>query len=373
MRFLISVSQIDLDSSPLTERVSIKNTLTMSITTILLLCYFVDVIMCSQIVLKVVLFAGNRLDELHRTVAALAESARACRVALDCHFYFDHNAIRTPRQKQISTSVLHDIENGQLTLPCHTVHIATNNASVNGQFAEQRFKMHWFWAISHVFATDDETDVLFLEDDVVVAPDALTVFNLLSTAKRRPASSSQFVSLGAWGGENLVNARARLIVQHRMHNLPTIGYGFNKTVWRALVSVKDRFFKHPSPDWAIAAAGSLHDCIVVISPTLSRVWHIGSSGLHMWSIQTQPNWKNDELLRPDSCATLDLSMRNWFGFHCFNYNSTPSICRNTCHREREAEFPALARHTRVVVSEMNVPRPIRLCIPVGVIPTIQQV
>lgn len=196
-----------------------------------------------------------------------------------------------------------------------------------------------------------------------MSPDALVIFNLLSAAKNRAGMLCQFISLGAWGGENLINARPRLIVQHRMHHFPTMGYGFNKSFWHSFAKLKHIFFRNPSADWAIAAAESLPECVVVITPTLSRVWHIGRSGLHTWNIQSNPNWNssNDELLRPESCATLDTLMRNWFGFQCSNFNRSPLHCRDTCHREREAEFPTHARHERVPVNETGSTNEMRVC------------
>ena len=93
-------------------------------------------------------------------------------------------------------------------------------------------------------------DIIFLEDDLIVSKDALTVLDFLSGCKNGHVTHikntkqdhythihhTHFISLGGWGGENQINADPTLFTIKSHKYVPTMGYGFNRTLYNMMKS-----------------------------------------------------------------------------------------------------------------------------------------
>ena len=142
-------------------------------------------------------------------------------------------------------------------------------------------------------------DVLFLEDDLLVAPDFFQVLKEVSNFKRA-VNGTQVFAMGGWGGENMFGADPAVFLRRTSRAFPTMGYGFNRSLWRRIEQVAPEILEGRGAhgvvplehDWSDAVAQALtreykrtHDRELssfaigweteVIQPTLSRVWHVG--------------------------------------------------------------------------------------------------
>jgi len=141
--------------------------------------------------------------------------------------------------------------------------------------------------------------VVFLEDDLVVAPDFYASIAAASRFKR--AANAPVFAMGGWAGISTVEPRPQSFLHKTWVAFPTMGYGFNRTLWEELRPVSSQIAestgvgdkKHTTlEDWSFAASSSLRQRfnatrsavlrgfrvpaeVRLIQPTVSRVWHIG--------------------------------------------------------------------------------------------------
>lgn len=173
-----------------------------------------------------------------------------------------------------------------------------------------------------------EGDAVFLEDDLVVSPD---FFAAMSAASKIKQSSNMAVfAMGGWAGENTGLKRSpEEFIRKTWSAFPTMGYGFNRSLWRQISAVKEEitnssgydclpeqvYCMHDLNDWSFAVSHSLrlrydhtHEPglksfqvfkeIQLIQPLGSRVWHIGANSSIAedatqksgWTVSARPPW-----------------------------------------------------------------------------------
>jgi hypothetical protein len=171
-------------------------------------------------------------------------------------------------------------------------------------------------------------DTVFLEDDLVVAPDFFSALGAASQIKR--ANDAAVFAMGGWAGENVGSIRRpEQFVRKTWSAFPTMGYGFNRTLWDRILPAKDeiadstgldcspgpKYCVHSLDDWSFAVSKSMrlrynrtHDPylrsfqilkeVQMIQPQISRVWHIGAnssiaeddSQRNGWVVSALPPW-----------------------------------------------------------------------------------
>ena len=150
--------------------------------------------------------------------------------------------------------------------------------------------MHFVWGSLALY----DGDVVFLEDDVVPSPDFFHALDFATTTKNAH-HLFQIVAMGGWGGENQVAADARTFTMKASSSFPTMGYAFDRMLWREIAGVEREVLQDAvHTDWAESLGkalctraiarlfplelASFHQLghIKIIQPTLSRVWHIGT-------------------------------------------------------------------------------------------------
>jgi hypothetical protein len=237
-----------------------------------------------------------------------------------------------------------------------------------------RLKHIWYAAMHAVWDSwqlrDYNGDIVFLEDDVVPSPDFFFALEFACAAKAKRANLFQLVAMGGWGGENQFNPDARTFTMKASASFPTMGYAFDRGLWREIDRVRhDVLHDWEKTDWAESLGkvlckhaidrhfpvelASFHRCghLKVIQPTLSRVWHVGvvsqvgsvheSSG-YKWPVR--PAWDlvllrgegGGALMRNSSDGVVLTGMRDVFGFE------SPDWSMAVPHAS--TLFPASSRH-----------------------------
>jgi len=277
-------------------------------------------------------------------------------------------------------------------------------APADAKHEEAHLLQHWWWTMEHVWEhaqhldLEDENggrytgDILFLEDDLVLADDFPDVVNYMVQEKKNSREQCGFHSdvaaLGAWGGEMLVNARKNTFVHHTMDNFPTMGYIFNAEFWDELKQLNDTFFSVNSrkrskagADWAVRigdmyAQGGMRNAtpngaqrackkyfdecrVVVTSPTFSRVWHAGNVGLGNHATQDDGPWQLDEYKNKPPFRTADGIMkhglRGYFGAPCDWPNKTfiEAPRKEQCTHEGSDQFSGSDRHRVTCIPDLE--------------------
>ncbi len=239
-----------------------------------------------------------------------------------------------------------------------------------------RLKHIWYAVLRAVWEShyllNYSGNIVFLEDDVVPAPDFFHALDFACGVKDSRKNMFQLVAMGGWGGENQINADPKTFAMKLSAAFPTMGYAFDRALWVELLRVRESFLRNvDNTDWAECVArelcikakirnfpvelSSFHRCghIHVIQPTLSRVWHVGrtsqvgsvhESSYYQWP--TVPVWDafmgmNSSLLGDPAEAVLLPGMRDTFGFESSEWKIQMEHASNS--------FPTHQRHAVVNV------------------------
>lgn len=143
-------------------------------------------------------------------------------------------------------------------------------------------------------------DVLFVEDDIVVAPDFMEVlwFSLLV---KNSVANIHFSTLQGVGEENLVDHQPDTFVISQVPLVQSIGYAFNSSVWEYMKTFQEDALGHAEKDWPLYLGLMLlynRNATVfrIVSPTISRIWHVGDNDLgSTGDPQTSTGYKPDTL------------------------------------------------------------------------------
>jgi hypothetical protein len=232
----------------------------------------------------------------------------------------------------------------------------------------ERLKFIWYAAMESVWNSphlaDYHGDIVFLEDDVVPAPDFFHALDFACAAKRARRNIIQLAAMGGWGGENQAGADAKTFTMKVAQAFPTMGYVFDRALWTEILRLKDMVLQdRANTDWAEslshalctqarvlhypAELASFHRCghVQLIQPTLSRVWHIGvrsqvgsqhESSVYKWP--TIPSWARPGYSRMmnASDATVLHGMRDVYGFESREWSMAVS--------NADTLFPPSMRH-----------------------------
>ena len=253
-----------------------------------------------------------------------------------------------------------------------------------------RLKKIWIFFMQKVFEYPllhgYNGDIIFLEDDLIVSKDALTVLDFLSGCKNGHVTHikntkqdhythihhTHFISLGGWGGENFVNAHPTLFTIKSTKYVPTMGYGFNRTLYNMMKS-NGIFIKMISQksnnymaDWSISLTEQLYHTIfmtrpivLTLAPTLSRINHfateslVGNSHHSIVDKAMSIPWKKFEdenkLLLSNDISCLSPYLYDWNGIPCIAIyeNDDSKFKVNTIS-------DVLLRHPWLKHSELNI-------------------
>lgn len=207
-----------------------------------------------------------------------------------------------------------------------------SDSTVAEESMNRHMKVVWMHTMSKVWQALDgyEGDVVFLEDDLLVSPDFFAAAGAASEIKQ--TSGMAIFALGGWAGQNTgspAGRRPEQFVRKTWSAFPTMGYGFNRSLWDRVSAASDEITNssgmdclpqqkhcmHNLDDWSFAVSRNLRlrynrtldpylrnfqvfKEVQLVQPLVSRVWHIGArssiredvSQKAGWEISAQPPW-----------------------------------------------------------------------------------
>ncbi|XP_046857718.1 uncharacterized protein LOC124451129 isoform X1 [Xenia sp. Carnegie-2017] len=283
-----------------------------------------------------VFFVSYRTQYLRKCLASIAVASKDIDKSSVCVFALDRTPKTTEQDVKETLEAIDDVS------VCQTYVWVVKKKAQKGKLNENyvlRLKLHWWFVLETVYnATYDETifngllhgyerDILFLEEDAVLSPDFVKVMWYSSEIKRRNKGILQF-ALGGWAGENMINAHPDTFVVRTSRALRGIAYGLNQSTWLYFKSLEMDFFADKQDDWCESMGlvlGKHNDNtgFRIVVPTLSRLWHVGKSGLgpsgdflKNRGVTPQPNWELASRLINLQNAKVNLGLRDLLGFLC---------------------------------------------------------
>ena len=169
-----------------------------------------------------------------------------------------------------------------------------------------------------------QEDVIFLEDDIILSPDAIKVLAYgIHVKKSRQRIVG--VGLGGWSGENLINAHPDTFDVRYSAFFPSMAYAFNASFWQEIKASK--FMLIRNDDWSESLGLIINRFMIprplFILPTLGRMWHVGKTGLGLRGdgsmkrhIQVGAHWLKSPRLINLQTASVNIGVRDIFGFLC---------------------------------------------------------
>lgn len=194
-------------------------------------------------------------------------------------------------------------------------------------------KMVWMDTMTKVWEIlrGYDGDAVFLEDDLLVSPDFFAAVGAASKIKQ--ANDMAVFAMGGWSGQSIGSDGSlhnpRMFMRKTWSAFPTMGYGFNRSLWHRISEVRDEITKstgldclpkqhfcaHNLDDWSFAVSRGLrlsynrtHDPylrsfevfkeVQLVQPPVSRVWHIGANSSISeddtqkvgWEVSKLPPW-----------------------------------------------------------------------------------
>jgi hypothetical protein len=307
-----------------------------------------------------ILVGGARIDYCSRVLDGVLTGNEARQRHL---FLVGENAVHSSEiLLNLSASTGWDL------LQVHVLDVQVDPMATAGLTRPERLKFIWYAAMESVWNSphlaDYHGDIVFLEDDVVPAPDFFHALDFACAAKRARRNVIQLAAMGGWGGENQAGADSKTFTMKVAQAFPTMGYVFDRALWTEILRLKDMVLQdRANTDWAEslsqalctqaralhypAELASFHRCghVQLIQPTLSRVWHIGvrsqvgslhESSVYKWP--TIPSWARPGYSRMlnASDATVLHGMRDVYGFESREWSMAVS--------NAETLFPPSMRH-----------------------------
>lgn len=247
------------------------------------------------------------------------------------------------------------------------------DSSTDNSHAARHFKRVWVALQDRVWRNDNawlaipplppDGSALFLDDDIELAPDAIAVAGTLLAARRSGRYPSAItVTLGGWGGENMIRPRWSDLVLRRTKNFPSLSYSLTPGLWTCLrdaLVLHDRDLGSPAftDDWAMAVSvhGFRH-CwagrpVDVLVPTLSRMYHVGRHGMGpggdnavVRDVAGAPPWSHVRQTTSNELFVAGVSL-DVFGFACpALLDRDRSFCNEACANRK---FPPGMRYYAV--------------------------
>lgn len=193
-----------------------------------------------------------------------------------------------------------------------------------------QIKHHWWWKMNFVFDGIVEKFgmndpwILLLEEDHMLAPDALHVLDIIVTNRPNYCATCEIISLGFYlkstnkYGQDI----AHLGVHPWYSSKHNMGMALQKSTWQKIKGCSEMFCKWDDYnwDWSLmqVSAKCLPQRFRVIFTKSPRVIHIGDCGVHTHRCEahkalqsTQELFRqHKDLLFPSSLAVTDTSRRS---------------------------------------------------------------
>lgn len=141
-----------------------------------------------------------------------------------------------------------------------------------------------------------------MEDDIVVAPDFMEVMWYALLVKNSVANI-HFSTLQGVGEENLVDHQPDAFVVSQVPLVQSIGYAFNSSMWEYIKTFQQDALGHAERDWPLYLGlmllyNSNATVLRIVSPTISRIWHVGDNDLGSSSDPEKSNNYKPQQLPP---------------------------------------------------------------------------
>lgn len=174
-------------------------------------------------------------------------------------------------------------------------------------------------------------DVLFIEDDTVVAPDFMKAL-YYSLKVKNSVRNVMFSTLQGLGPESAVEQQPDSFIISQVPVLQSICYAFNSSTWSYLKKFEKDALDYSRTDWPLSLGLLLfferNETVRVVMPTISRVWHIGQNRLSSTHSSAKsekvdvkgvlPPWKrakNQRFVNLNKAEVLD-GIRDMYGRLC---------------------------------------------------------
>jgi len=261
--------------------------------------------------IPIVIYVNERARYFSQVVAALRRVSRISETVL---------VVSHDRVDKDMLDIVDSIDFCQVQQVFHPT-APTHSSSVSA------LKDHWMWLQEHVWTQafpSHQGDIVFLEEDHVVAPDTYEVMLRLASLKHRGiVSNCGAFAVGAYQIDWIDNPQSFVAFQ----GFSNTGYGFNRTVW-------DYFRKNwnvfqdrcqNSDDWDECAAMLMlaSPQPSMVSPRVTRVVNVGRKGLHLTQTEADAKAKGEHrgLDSVTNNGSVVLHLRNSDG---------PPVCEGAC-------------------------------------------
>ena len=155
-----------------------------------------------------------------------------------------------------------------------------------------QIKHHWYWKLHMIFngiscLADKESNVLLLEEDYYVLPDALHVMDLMVSIATNDCPSCKAISLGNYeSSTDYLSQSSNAIVRQWVSSKNNLGMVVTRNFYENIAKCNDNFCEYDDYnwDWTLQAVSPqcLDGPLVTLSLEASRVLHIGTcNGVHI--------------------------------------------------------------------------------------------
>ena len=154
----------------------------------------------------------------------------------------------------------------------------------------------WYAMMRYAFHERGFHEIFVVEDDVILAPDALQTLAALFAEKRRRTDVAA-ICLGGWSGENRVNAEANTILAVRSVHFQAMAYTMSAEYF-AIVSSAKAHSNTRVPDWSEEIPKLVREPLIMLTPSVSRMQHIGAEGMGQngngstRKVESRPPWED---------------------------------------------------------------------------------
>lgn len=185
-----------------------------------------------------------------------------------------------------------------------------NHPDKYGHYREAKYcqtKHHWFWKLFHVF---DELTVmknytglvLLLEEDYYVAPDIITILQMMNHLKKsdKDCKDCRMLTAGNYDKTQSYSLNSgKVELGHWISSRHNMGMTFTKDLWKEIKKCSSEFcnFDDYNWDWTLQhlSMKCIPDKIKVMKMKATRVFHIGECGVHHKGKNCQPDNKKKQI------------------------------------------------------------------------------
>ena len=171
-------------------------------------------------------------------------------------------------------------------------------------------------------------ELLVLEEDIILSPDFIKAYWFGSRILRTVASRDLFVAgvaLGGYSGESIINAHPDTFVVRRAFHFQAMAYTVSDRLYEYLTENEKLWINNAVADFSESISALYRHkgrLLLMVVPTLSRMWHIGAWGMG-WNgkgtsrdVQRKPSWVDVTRNIDLENAVANVGVRDMFGFLC---------------------------------------------------------